>query len=61
MFPERDLLTRPETAAYLNIGMRTLDRWIAEGILPAIKIGPRQVRIDAADVRALMRRMKAAS
>ncbi|NBI65054.1 DNA-binding protein [Clostridiales bacterium] len=35
----KDVLTKKETAKYLRISIRTLDRWVAAGIVPCFK-GP---------------------
>ncbi|WP_019157764.1 helix-turn-helix domain-containing protein [Brevibacterium senegalense] len=40
--PDRyTLLRRPEAAAHFHRATKTLDRWIADGAMPCIRIGPR--------------------
>lgn len=48
-----------QAAAYLGITDRTLRRMIADGRLPAYRLGPRLLRIDMGDLDALMRRVPA--
>lgn len=48
-------LTADEAADYLQVTRRTLDRYRAEGLLPAYRVGPRSVRFRAADLDALAR------
>ncbi len=45
-----------EAAEYLGVSERTIRNWIATGILPAYRYGPRVVRIDPGDLDALGRR-----
>lgn len=53
------LLTPREAAAVLKIGRSTLYDWIARGIVPAIRIGTRVVRIPQEDLeRALRARLR---
>jgi excisionase family DNA binding protein len=42
-----------EAEIYAHIPRRTLRRWIAEGRLPADRIGPRQIQVDLNDVDRL--------
>lgn len=35
------LLRRPEAAAYFHRATKTLDRWIADGLMPCVRVGPR--------------------
>lgn len=44
-----------QAADYLGITDRTLRRMIAAGKLPAYRLGPRLLRIDVADLDALLR------
>ncbi len=43
-----------DTAAYLNVGERTVTDKVAKGEIPAYKFGPKLVRIDLNDVDAMM-------
>jgi predicted site-specific integrase-resolvase len=40
-------LTRQEAATRYRISLRTLDRFLREGLLPKIVLGPRITRLDA--------------
>jgi excisionase family DNA binding protein len=44
-----------EAAARTHVSTRTLRRWIADGRLNAYRAGPRLLRIDPADVDAMMK------
>ncbi len=52
------LYTTAETAAILNISLRTVQSWIRNGTLPHIRLGEagRLVRIRAEDLEALIQR-----
>lgn len=45
-----DLLTIPEAAERLKVSGVTVSRWIKQGRLRAMKVGPRAVRIRSADL-----------
>ena len=49
---ERQLFTTAETAAILNVSLRTVQTWIRDGTLPHIRLGEsgRLVRIPATDL-----------
>jgi excisionase family DNA binding protein len=49
-----DLMGLPEAAAYCHISYRTLRRWIAEGRLDAVRVGPRLLFVKAADLDKLI-------
>lgn len=51
----RRWVSQTEAAEYLGITDRTLRRMIAAGKLPAYRLGPRLLRIDVADLDALLR------
>lgn len=51
---QMELLTVQETAALLKVAPITVRRFIADGRLPAVRVG-RSVRIDMADVQQLGR------
>lgn len=50
-----------EAAASRGVSTRTVRRWIAAGLLPAYRVGPRLVRIDPADLDRLDRRIPTAA
>jgi excisionase family DNA binding protein len=43
-------LTVPQACAEMKVGQRTLRRWIAEGRLPAYRMGDSLIRIKASDL-----------
>lgn len=49
------LISIPKAAKQLDVHSDTVRRMIATGDLPAYRIGPRVVRVAAADVRRLAR------
>jgi excisionase family DNA binding protein len=48
-------VTLAEAASRFNVSTRTLRRWVADGRLPAWRVGPRMIRVAPADVAALAR------
>lgn len=50
----KQLVDLVAAADYLNCSVKTVRRRIAEG-LPAYRVGPRAIRVDLADLDALMR------
>lgn len=61
LFPDLpDTFTAAEGAKHVPQSRRTLDRWVAEGILPAYRFGGR-VLIRKADLLALVQPVRAAS
>lgn len=53
--PRRQLITIAAAADYLGCSTKTVRRYIAAGRLPAYRAGARFVRVDAAEVDALLR------
>lgn len=49
-----DLLTVPEAAERLKVSAVTVSRWIKQGRLRALKVGPRAVRIRTEDLDRIM-------
>ncbi|MEO7980341.1 MAG: helix-turn-helix domain-containing protein [Sporichthyaceae bacterium] len=49
-----------EAAASRGVSTRTVRRWIAAGLLPAYRVGPRLVRINPEDLDKLDRRIPTA-
>ncbi len=54
---ERKYLTLQAAADWYGVSERTLRRRIAEGRLPAVRVGPKSIRVTAADVEALAERI----
>lgn len=46
-----------EAATYADVSTRTVRRWIASGLLPGYRLGPRLVKVDLADLENLARRI----
>ena len=55
--PGQRLLTIAETASRLGVCKRSIQLWLASGDLPAIKRGPRYVRVRETDLSAFVDRM----
>ena len=49
-----ELIGLPAAAARCNVSSRTVRRWIADGHLKAVRVGPRLLKVDTADLDALM-------
>lgn len=56
----RKNLSLKEAAQWYSVSERTLRRRIAEGRLPAFRVGPRTIRVRAEDVEALAQRIPTA-
>lgn len=55
----QELLTLRQAAAYAVVSVSTLRRWVRDGLLPVYRAG-RQIRIDRADLVAVLRGSSAA-
>jgi excisionase family DNA binding protein len=55
------LMTIKEAAASRRVSERTIRRWIAIGVLPAMRVGPTAIRVDVADLDSITRRIPTAS
>lgn len=49
-------MTRQEVCDYLSVSSSTVNRYLKSGLLKAIHIGPRLVRVDPYSVQSLMAR-----
>ncbi|HEY5184938.1 MAG TPA: helix-turn-helix domain-containing protein [Actinomycetes bacterium] len=49
-----------EAADQARVSPRTVRRWVAAGLLPAYRLGPRVLRVDLDDLDALARRIPTA-
>lgn len=52
--PQTELLTVAQVAERLSVSQRTVWAMIADGRIPAIRLGCRATRVDAADVERLI-------
>lgn len=50
----KHLIGIQEAADRLGVSYRTVRRWIAAGRLTAVRVGPRLLKVSAADLDALM-------
>jgi len=50
-----NVITISEAAARLNVNARTVRRRIADGTLTGYRVGPHLIRLDPAEVDALLR------
>lgn len=50
-----DLISVSEAARRLSVHRETVRRWIHDGRLPALRLGPKTTRIEAACVRRMLR------
>jgi excisionase family DNA binding protein len=53
--PRRRLASIPSAADYAACSTKTIRRRVADGSLPAVRFGPRVIRVDLDDVDALLR------
>lgn len=53
--PDATLLTVAQTAEMLAVSVRTVNRMIERGELPAYRIGERSTRVKATDVARLLK------
>lgn len=58
--PRRQLISTAQAAQELDVSPRTVRRYIATGRLRAFRVGPRMVKVDAADVADLARQVPSA-
>lgn len=55
--PSSQFVSLAEAARYLSVSPDSIRRRIAEGKLPAFRVGPRNVRVRIADLDALLERI----
>ncbi len=48
------LVSRSETARLLDVSQKTLDRWVRDGQIPAVTVGPRLVKFRRADIKQIV-------
>lgn len=52
---QSELIGLQEAADRCGVSYRTIRRWIADGRINAVRVGPRLLKINAEDVLALIR------
>lgn len=50
----RELISLAEAAERADVSVRTIRRYISAGRIPAHRVGPRLIKIDARDLDALL-------
>lgn len=53
--PARTLVSLSSAAAFADTSPRTIRRWIAAGLLPGYRLGPRLLKVDLSDVEDMLR------
>lgn len=48
------LIGIPEAAERCGVHYRTFRRWVSEGRISAVRVGPKLLKVDAADLAALL-------
>ena len=51
----RQLVTVERAAEYADCAPRTIRRYVAAGLIPGYRMGPRLVRVDLAELDAMLR------
>jgi excisionase family DNA binding protein len=49
-----ELMSLQESADYCDVSYRTIRRWVADGRLNAVRVGPRLLKVHAADLDAFL-------
>lgn len=56
----KTLMTLDEVAEVFSVHRRTVASWVAEGLLPGVRMGTRTLRVHPDDVEALIESRRAA-
>ena len=59
--PEKYLLTKKELSVRLPMPVRTIEKLVAIGVIPALRITPRMVRFELPAVLAALRQYQTAT
>ena len=49
-----ELIGLPEAAERCGVHYRTMRRWISEGRINAVRVGPKLLKVDASDLEAFL-------
>lgn len=49
-----ELIGLQEAADYCDVSYRTVRRWVADGRINAVRVGPRLLKVDAAELDKLL-------
>jgi excisionase family DNA binding protein len=49
-----ELIGLPEAAERCGVHYRTIRRWIADGKLPAVRVGPKLLKVNASDLERIL-------
>jgi len=58
--PPADLITITEAADRARVSANTIRNWTASGLIQAWRVGPKNLRVSAADVDAVIKPVPAA-
>jgi excisionase family DNA binding protein len=50
-----ELISLQEAADFCNVSYRTTRRWVANGQLNAVRVGPRLLKVDANELAAFLK------
>jgi excisionase family DNA binding protein len=50
-----ELIGLPEAAKQCGVNYRTFRRWISQGRINAVRVGPKLLKVDAAEVESLLK------
>ena len=58
--PPKRLTSLANAAAYADVSIRSIRRWISSGLIPGYRVGPRLVKVDLDDLDRLAQRIPTA-
>jgi predicted site-specific integrase-resolvase len=59
--PIRLLLTKTDLSQNLGVSVRLIEKWTAQGVIPALRPSPRMVRFELTRVLATLRKYETAT